>query len=76
TARTYNGFSGEIEDATLRRLYDLLKFAPTSANASPARCVFVKSAEAKAKLAPALSEGNLDKTMSAPVTVIIGHDED
>ena len=76
TARTYNGFSGEVSDETLHRLYDLLKFGPTSANASPARFVFVKSAAAKARLAPALSEGNRDKTLSAPVTVIVGFDED
>lgn len=76
TARTYNGFSGEISDETLHQLYDLLKFAPTSANSSPARFVFVKSADAKAKLGPALSEGNYDKTMSAPVIVIVAHDED
>jgi 3-hydroxypropanoate dehydrogenase len=74
TARTYNGFSGEIDDATLRRLYDLLKLGPTEANACPARFVFVRSAEAKARLAPALSEGNHAKTMSAPVTVIVAHD--
>ena len=54
TARTYNAFSGEIDDATLHRLYDLLKFGPTAANACPARFVFVKSPEAKAKLGPAL----------------------
>ena len=76
TARTYNGFSGDISDETLHQLYDLLKFAPTSANSSPARFVFVKSDEAKAKLGPALSEGNFDKTMSAPVVVIVAHDED
>ncbi|MBB3342233.1 malonic semialdehyde reductase [Luteimonas sp. RC10] len=76
TARTYNGFGGQIDDATLHRLYDLLKFAPTSANMSPARFVFVRSAEGKARLAPALSEGNREKALSAPVTVIIGHDED
>ncbi|ATD66249.1 malonic semialdehyde reductase [Luteimonas chenhongjianii] len=76
TARTYNGFSGEISDETLHQLYELLKFAPTSANASPARFVFVKSAEGKARLGAALSEGNYDKTMSAPVTVIVAHDED
>ena len=74
TARTYNGFSGEIDDATLRRLYDLLKLGPTEANSGPARFVFVRSAEAKARLAPALSEGNHAKTMSAPVTVIVAHD--
>ena len=74
TARTYNAFSGEIDDATLHRLYDLLKFGPTAANACPARFVFVKSAEAKAKLAPALDAGNRDKTLAAPVTVIVGYD--
>ncbi|MCD9030058.1 malonic semialdehyde reductase [Luteimonas sp. BDR2-5] len=76
TARTYNGFSGEVSDETLHQLYDLVKFGPTSANASPARFVFVKSAAAKARLAPALSEGNRDKTLAAPVTVIVGFDED
>lgn len=74
TARTYNAFSGEIDDATLHRLYDLLKFGPTAANACPARFVFVKSPEAKAKLAPALDAGNRDKTLAAPVTVIVGYD--
>lgn len=74
TARTYNAFSGEIDDATLRALYDLLKWGPTAANASPARFVFVRSAQAKARLAPALDEGNREKTLAAPVTVIIGHD--
>lgn len=73
-ARTYNAFSGKISDETLRRLYDLLKWGPTSANMSPARFVFVKSKAAKARLAPALSEGNHDKTLAAPVTVIVGHD--
>lgn len=77
TARTQNAFQDRpVEDSQLRALYDLLKWGPTSANSSPARFVFVKSAEAKQKLAPALSEGNLAKTMAAPVTVIVGHDED
>ena len=76
TARTYNAFSGEISDQTLKQLYDLLKFGPTEANACPARFVFVKSAEAKAKLAPALDEGNRAKTLAAPATVIVGFDED
>ncbi|WP_242113182.1 malonic semialdehyde reductase [Luteimonas aquatica] len=76
SARTYNAFSGEISDETLHQLYDLLKWAPTSANMSPARFVFVKSKAAKARLEPALSEGNHDKTMAAPVTVIVAHDED
>ena len=76
TARTYNAFAGEIPDETLHRLYDLLKFGPTAANSTPARFVFVKSAEAKAKLGPALAEGNRAKTLAAPVTVIVGFDED
>ncbi|QCO68465.1 malonic semialdehyde reductase [Luteimonas yindakuii] len=76
TARTYNRFSGEIDDATLQRLYELVKWGPTSANQCPARFVFVRSEEAKQKLAPALSEGNREKTMSAPVVVIVGHDLD
>ena len=76
TARTYNAFSGDIPEQTLRQLYDLLKFGPTAANATPARFVFVKSQEAKQTLAPALDEGNRAKTMAAPVTVIVGYDED
>ena len=76
-ARTYNAFLDQpVSDEQLRRIYELAKFGPTSANSSPARIVFVKSAEAKAKLGPALDEGNYEKTMAAPVTVIIGRDED
>ena len=77
TARTQNTYQARpVEDAQLRALYDLLKWGPTSANMSPARFVFVKSPEAKEKLRPALSEGNLAKTMAAPVTVIVAYDED
>ncbi|WP_313347780.1 malonic semialdehyde reductase [Stenotrophomonas sp.] len=77
TARTQNAFlDTPVEDSQLKALYELLKWGPTAANGSPARFVFVKSPEAKAKLAPALSEGNHDKTLAAPVTVIIGFDED
>lgn len=75
-ARTYNSFSGEIDDATLHRLYDLLKNGPTAANSTPARFVFVRSAEAKARLEPALDAGNHGKTMAAPVTVIVAYDLD
>lgn len=75
-ARTHNELGGEVSDDTIRALYELLKWGPTSANMSPARFVFVKSPEAKALLEPALDEGNRAKTMAAPVTVIIGHDED
>ena len=74
TARTYNAFSGEVGDELLHRLYDLMKFGPTEANTTPARIVFVKSEAAKAKLGPALSEGNYAKTMAAPVNLVIGYD--
>jgi 3-hydroxypropanoate dehydrogenase len=74
-ARTHNGFDGRpVSDDTLRALYDLLKWGPTAANGCPGRFVFVKSQEGKAKLRPALSPGNLDKTMAAPVTAIIAYD--
>lgn len=74
-ARTFNGFLDQpVSDETIHALYDLLKWGPTSANASPARFVFVRSPEAKAKLKPALLPGNVDKTMAAPVTVIVAHD--
>lgn len=74
-ARTQNGWlDGEIADKTLQALYDLLKFGPTSANCSPARFVFIRSQEGKERLKPALSSGNLAKTMSAPVTVVAAHD--
>ena len=74
TARTHNDLGGEVSDDTLRQLYELLKWGPTTANACPARFVFVRSPEAKARLAVAMDEGNLAKTLAAPVTVIIGHD--
>lgn len=74
TARSYNAFSGEVTDETLHQLYALLKFGPTEANTTPARILFVKSVEAKARLEPALSEGNRDKTMAAPCVAIVGYD--
>ncbi|KWZ39375.1 nitroreductase family protein [Burkholderia savannae] len=75
TARTHNAWQPRpVDDALLRQLIDLVKYGPTSANSSPARFVFVKSPQAKAKLEPALSEGNRAKTMAAPVTVIVGMD--
>ncbi len=74
-ARTHNGFSAEpVAEAKLRQLYDLMKWAPTSANSSPARIAFVTSAEAKARLLECVSPGNVEKTKSAPVTAIIGMD--
>lgn len=76
-ARTHNGFAAEaIADDTLRALYDLMKWGPTSANCCPARIVFARSAAAKEKLRPALMPGNVDKTMAAPATAIIGRDLD
>lgn len=74
-ARTHNGWQARpVEDDLLRKLIELALLGPTSANCSPARFVFVKSQEAKEKLRPALSAGNLEKTMAAPVTVIVGMD--
>ena len=71
-ATTHNGFAHEpIPESTLRRLYDLMKWGHTSMNCQPARLIFVSSPEGKARLAPALSPGNLDKTLAAPVTVIV-----
>ena len=74
TARTHNELGGEVSDETLRRLYELAKWGPTSANMSPLRLVFVRSADAKARLAPALDEGNYAKTLAAPVTAIVAYD--
>ncbi|MGH8765687.1 MAG: malonic semialdehyde reductase [Burkholderiales bacterium] len=73
-ARTHNAFSGEVSDAQLRQLYELMKWGPTTLNTQPGRIVFVKSKAAKEKLRPALSPGNLDKTMAAPATAIIAYD--
>ena len=74
TARTHNAFSGPVTDDDLRAIYDLMKWGPTSANSCPGRFVFVRSREAREKLRPALSAGNLEKTMAAPVVVIVAHD--
>lgn len=74
-ARTHNGFAPDpIPEATLRQLYDLQKWGPTSMNCQPARFVFLTTAEAKRKLAPALSPGNLEKTLAAPAVAIIALD--
>ncbi|TSA17210.1 MAG: malonic semialdehyde reductase [Betaproteobacteria bacterium] len=74
-ARSNNGWRAEpVSDAQLRELYELMQWAPTTMNTNPARILFLRSAEAKARLQPALSPGNLDKTMAAPVTAIIGYD--
>ncbi|MCY1040677.1 malonic semialdehyde reductase [Corallococcus sp. bb12-1] len=74
-ARTHNGWlDTPVTDDTLRRIYELAKMAPTAANTQPVRLVFVRSREAKERLKPLLSAGNVDKTMQAPVTVIVAHD--
>jgi 3-hydroxypropanoate dehydrogenase len=74
-ARTHNGWTDQpVTDDDLRAIFDLMKFGPTSANCSPARFVFVRSPEAKEKLKPALSAGNLAKTLAAPVTAIVATD--
>jgi 3-hydroxypropanoate dehydrogenase len=74
-ARTHDKWqSRPLPDGTLRELYDVLKWAPTSANAEPARFAFLRSKEAKERLRPALAPLNVDKTMTAPVTVIVAYD--
>ena len=76
-ARTFNAWLDKpVSDAQLKAISDLMKMGPTSANCLPARIVFVKSAEAKARLKPFLGGGNVEKTMAAPVTAIIGYDLD
>ena len=74
-ARTQNAWTDQpVTDDDLIAIFDLLKWGPTSANCSPARFVFVRSAEAKEKLRPALSAGNTAKTLAAPVTAIVAYD--
>ena len=75
SARTHNAFLEQsITDAELREIYELLKWGPTSANSSPARFLFLRTHEAKERLRPALSPGNVEKTMKAPVTAIVATD--
>lgn len=74
-ARSFNAWQDkEVSDELLHKLHDLVKMGPTSANCCPMRVVFVKSEEAKARLKPCLMEGNVEKTMTAPVCAIIGMD--
>src|ERR1700722_10374000 len=71
-ARTHNVWLPEpVPTETLREVYELAKWGPTSANATPARFVFLESEDAKARLLPCLSPLNVQKTKSAPVTVIV-----
>jgi 3-hydroxypropanoate dehydrogenase len=74
-ARTHNVFLDKpVGDAQLRQIHDIMKWGPTSQNSQPCRLVFVQTREGKEKLRPALSPGNLDKTMAAPVTAIVAYD--
>lgn len=74
-ARTQNKWlDTPVSDAQLKELVDLVKWGPTSVNCSPMRLVFLKTAEAKARLKPHLMPGNVDKTLTAPVTAIVAHD--
>ena len=74
-ARTHNAWQDKpVAPELLRKLYDAAKFGPTSANCSPMRVVFLTTREAKERLKPFLIEGNVDKTMAAPVTAIIAND--
>ena len=74
-ARThYSWLDRPVDDDTLRALYDLVKWGPTAANAGPARFVFLRTPAAKERLRPALAPANVEKTMTAPVTVIVAYD--
>jgi 3-hydroxypropanoate dehydrogenase len=75
SARSQNGWlPTPVSDEQLRQLYDVMKWGPTSVNCSPARLVFVRTEEGKARLRDALAPGNVDKTMAAPVVAIVGYD--
>lgn len=77
TARTHGKWLDKpVTPQMLMAIYDVMRFAPTSANGNPARIVFVVSSQAKERLKPHLSAGNLEKTMAAPATAIIAYDLD
>lgn len=74
-ARTHRAWlPGTIDDDTLRRLYTLVRLGPTAMNCQPLRLVFVRSPDAKERLRPVLAPGNVEKAMTAPVTVIVAYD--
>ena len=74
-ARSYRAWLNEpVSDETLRQVYNLMRWAPTSANGNPARILFLRTKAAKERLLPALAPGNVDKTMSAPVAAIVAYD--
>ena len=75
TARTHSAWLDRpVSDELLHQIYDLMKLGPTSANTTPARFLFLRTPQAKERLRPTLSPGNVDKTMAAPVTAIIAYD--
>ncbi len=77
TARTYSGWlPTPVADATVRELYDTLKWGATSANSNPARFVWVRTPEGRAQLASLVDKGNQSKILAAPLTVIVGNDLD
>ena len=74
-ARSQNKWTDQpVTDEQINQIYDILKMGPTSANSSPARFVFLRTKEAKDRLAPAMSSGNMEKTMTAPVVAIVAYD--
>jgi 3-hydroxypropanoate dehydrogenase len=76
-ARTHNGWIDQpVDDAVLHQLYDLVRMGPTAMNSQPLRLLFIKSRKAKERLRPTLSQGNVDKTMRAPVTAIVAYDSE
>jgi 3-hydroxypropanoate dehydrogenase len=76
SARTHDAWLDKaVSDDVLRQLYDLMKWGPTSANGFPVRILFLRTHEAKQRLLPALSRGNIEKTMAAPVTAILAYDQ-
>lgn len=74
-ARTHSAWLDRpVSDNLIRQIYDLAKWGPTSANTCPARFLFIRSKQAKERLRPVLSPGNVDKTMAAPVTLVVAYD--
>lgn len=74
-ARTHRSWLDKpVSDEMLRQIYDTMKWGPTSANTSPARFLFIRSKQARERLRPTLSSGNVDQTMAAPATVIVAYD--
>lgn len=74
SARTHNAFTGDVTDADIRALYDIVKMGPTTANSQPGRFVFLRTRAARERLRSALLPGNLEKTLAAPCVVIVAHD--